>query len=285
MLKQLSILLILFFLSSCSFFTKKEEVDTRKPIAKVNNVYLYKEDLKSALPSDYKDKDSALFVNNYINAWAKKQLLLHKARLNLKNINSDIDDLVKNYREDLLINKYREAVVNQNLDTIVSDADIDDFYKKNKEILKLNEELLMLKFIQIDKEIIDKEHIEKLFKSNKTEDIESLIDKELEFKSFYFNDSTWIKFSDVIRSIPLLKKEEVRVSINNSQFLKKEDSLNIYLIKINKILKRNSISPKSYVLPTIKQMILHNRKLQLLKEIEKTLLNDANKNGQYEIFK
>jgi len=32
-------------------------------------------------------------------------------------------------------------------------------------------------------------------------------------------------------------------------------------------------------------MILHTRKLKLLKEIEKTLLNDANKNGQYEVYK
>ena len=31
-------------------------------------------------------------------------------------------------------------------------------------------------------------------------------------------------------------------------------------------------------------MILHTRKLELLKNIEKTLLSDANKNGEYEIY-
>jgi hypothetical protein len=271
-------------LVSCSYFNKETKVDTRKPIAKVNTVFLYKEDVKAILPENYKPKDSALLVANYINSWAKKQLLLSKARLNLTDDALELEKLVQKYREDLLINKYREAVITQNLDTIVSEADIDTFYVHNKDILKLNEDLLKLKFIQVDKNIIDRKKIEKLFKSDNREDIAILIDKELEFKSFYFNDSIWIKYTDVHNKIPLLEKKEIN-NIKKNTYLVKEDSLNLYLINIKEVLKRNSISPKSYVLPTIKQMILHTRKLKLLKEIETTLLNDANKNGQYEIYK
>jgi len=281
MRKSFYLLLLLVNLFSCSYFNKEEKVNTRVPIVKVNSSFLYKEDIQNILPNNYKPKDSALIVSNYINSWAKKQILLSKARLNLTDDAYEIEKLVKKYREDLLINKYREVVITQNLDTIVSESDIDTFYVHNKEILKLNEDLLMLKFIHVDKNIIDKDKIEQLFKSDKKEDIEALIDKELEFKSFYFNDSVWIKYVDVLNRIPLLVKKD----INKSKYLIKEDSLNVYLIKIKKVLKRNSISPKSYVLPTIKQMILHTRKLKLLKEIETTLLNDANKNGQYEIYK
>ena len=132
--------------------------------------------------------------------------------------------------------------------------------------------------------VIGVHKIEKLFKSDKKEDTELLIDQELEFKSFYFNDSVWIKYVDVHNKIPLLEKKDYK-NIKKSTYLVKEDSLNLYYINIKEVLKRNSISPKSYVLPTIKQMILHTRKLKLLKEIETTLLNDANKNGQYEIYK
>jgi hypothetical protein len=271
-------------LVSCSYFNKETKVDTRKPIAKVNTAFLYKEDIKDILPENYKPKDSALLVANYINSWAKKQLLLSKARLNLTDDALELEKLVQKYREDLLINKYREAVITQNLDTIVNEADIDTFYVHNKDILKLNEDLLKLKFIQVDKNIIDRKKIEKLFKSDNREDIAILIDKELEFKSFYFNDSIWIKYTDVHNKIPLLEKKEIN-NIKKNTYLVKEDSLNLYLINIKEVLKRNSISPKSYVLPTIKQMILHTRKLNLLKEIETTLLNDANKNGQYEIYK
>lgn len=284
MYKQIILFSLILNLFSCSYFNKEKEVDTRKPIAKVYNVFLYKEDIQTALPDNYNPKDSMLLVTNYINSWAKKQILLSKARLNLTDDASEIEKLVKKYREDLLINKYREAVITQNLDTIISEADIDTFYVHNKEILKLNEDLIKLKFIQLNKNIIDRKKIEQLFKSNKKEDIEALIDKELEFKSFYFNDSVWIKYVDVHNKIPLLEKKDFKY-IFKPTYLVKEDSLNLFLINIKKVLKRNSISPKSYVLPTIKQMILHTRKLKLLKEIETTLLNDANKNGQYEIYK
>jgi len=285
MLKRIFIIFLLLNLSSCSYFNKEnDKIDNRIPVAKVNDVYLYKDDVKSILPNKYNSNDSTLIVNNFINSWAKRQLLLDKAKLNLADNYQDIEKLVNMYKEDLLINNYKEAIINQNLDTIVNSSDIDSFYVRNKEILKLNETLLQLKYINVDKSMINKDKIEKLFKSNKKEDLETLIDKELEFKSFFFNDSIWVKYTDVINKIPLLEVKDLS-KIKKSKYLVKEDSLNIYLIKINKILNRNSISPKSYVLPTIKQMILHSRKLKLLKEIELTLLNDANKNGQYETYK
>ena len=278
----------LLFLStmllSCSYFKKDTENDLGKPIAKVNNHYLYKKNIKSILPDNYSKKDSVFLVRNFINSWAKKQLLLSKAQLNLSEELIDIDKLVQKYREDLLIDKYKSAVVQQNLDTAVSDSDITLFYEKNKETLKINEELLMLKFIYMDKDIVGRDIIEKLFKSDTEKDLDSLIQKELEFRSFYFNDSVWVKYSEVVKEVPLLEKKDIKSIPTKGKYLTKENENGVYLVKINKILERNSISPRDFVKPTIKQMILHSRKLQLLKKIEQTLLNDANKNKQYEIY-
>jgi len=284
MVKYIFFFLVVIQLVSCDFIYKKDTIDTRTPIAKVDSVFLFKEDLIKNLPKNYAKKDSSLLATSYINLWAKKQILLNKARLNLSEDTKEINELVNKYKEDLLINKYREAVVNQNLDTIISEVEIDNFYKKNKELLKLNEELLQLRFIRANKNLMNRKEIEKLFKSKEISDTDSLMGMGLEFKSFYFNDSAWIKFSDVLKQIPVLTHKDLK-QIRKPQFITKEDSLNFYLIKVNKVLKRNSIAPKEYVLPTVKQMIKHTRKLQLLKEIERTLLNDATKNGQYEIYK
>lgn len=284
MFKKLILFLIIgISLYSCTFFSSNKNED-KKVIAKVNDTYLYLEDLESTLPKNYKKMDSALLVSNYINNWAKQQLLLAKAQINLNDNQAEIDKLVSKYRQDLLINKYREAVVYQNLDTVISKTEIDNFYITNKDILKLNEELIKLKFIQVNKDINDKEKIISLFKSNNKEDVKQIISKELEFKTCYFNDSVWIKYKDVLNILPILNDSNFE-SIKKNSFLQKEDSLNLYLIYFNDKIGRNSISPKGYVVPTIKQMILHARKLELLKKLEQTLLNDANKNGQYEIYK
>jgi hypothetical protein len=50
------------------------------------------------------------------------------------------------------------------------------------------------------------------------------------------------------------------------------------------VLQSNEIAPKSYITPAIKQMILHQRKLLLLRNIEETLIKDATKKKQFEIY-
>ena len=56
------------------------------------------------------------------------------------------------------------------------------------------------------------------------------------------------------------------------------------MVAIKDVLHRNDIAPKSYIIPTIRQMILHNRKLELMNEIEKTLVVDAINKKQFEEY-
>ncbi len=90
-----------------------------------------------------------------------------------------------------------------------------------------------------------------------------------------------MSYVSVIKKLPFLNEERKLKKIN---FLQKEDSLEVYLVALKNVLYRNDIAPKSYVEPTIKQMILHKRKLEFLKEIEKSLLEDATKNKQFEAY-
>ena len=66
--------------------------------------------------------------------------------------------------------------------------------------------------------------------------------------------------------------------------MQKEDSLGVYLLRINKVLYRNDIAPKSYVNSSIKRMILHKRKLEITNKIERTLVSDAIEKKQFELY-
>lgn len=275
--------LSLILLQSCDYFTFKKEV-VPQAVARVNDTYLYKDDLMTIFIKDISKKDSITLVNNYINNWVKQQLLLSKAQLNLESKKDEFEDLVKKYREDLFINSYKEAVVKQYLDIVITDDDIDQFYLNNNEIFKLNEELIKVKYIKIGKEDLNKKELLKLFKSTDNEDFEKLKEKSLFMKSHHLNDSIWIKYSDFINEIPVLKTEDKQQLLKKDNFIQKEDSLSLYLVTIKKVLQSNEIAPKSYITPAIKQMILHQRKLLLLRNIEETLIKDATKKQQFEIY-
>ena len=72
--------------------------------------------------------------------------------------------------------------------------------------------------------------------------------------------------------------------LNKTKFIKKQDSLGLYLVAINDVLIRNDTAPLSYIKPTIKQMILHRRKIELIRDIEKILVKDATKNNNFKIY-
>ena len=112
MLRIKLITIILFFV--CCQNTQTE----RSVVSRVFDNYLYFDELPD-LPESV---DSLIFIQNYINQWATKKLLLNKAEFNLDKESKVIDSLVKLYQESLLIHYYKEAVIQNYLDTIISDS-------------------------------------------------------------------------------------------------------------------------------------------------------------------
>ena len=279
MARYLSYLIIIISIISCSKKSNKGD-----SIARVYDSYLYKSDLDNILPGQLSKEDSTLLVKNFINDWAKQQLLIKKAEINVGDSISEIDALVNQYRQDLLISKYKEAVIEQYLDTLATSEDVVKFYDENKEIFKLNEELVKLKYIYISNRLNNLDELEELFRSTKKQDLDSLRSKELQLISYNLNDSIWIRVDDFMKRIVAFDAEDRARILKKTSFFEKKDSIGVYLVAVKNVLKRGQTAPMSYVLPTVKQMILHRRKLELLKKIEETLIEDAITNKEYEIY-
>ena len=272
----------LIFLISCDLFDVQEKQRTNNEIlAIVNTEKFFKKDLTILLPQNINKIDSQLLVKSYIQDWAIKKLLLEKAQNNssLETVNQ-IDDLVKDYKESLLINNYKEQLVKQKLDTIVTEKELEEYYLLNKENFKLNEELVKIKFLHIDNTINDKKEILKFFKSDDILDLEELEKQELSFKFHQFNDSTWTQLDNVLLKLPFSKEKLLK----KTKFIQKQDSIGLYLVAIKDVLELKSIAPLSYVIPTIEQMILHKRKIQLIRDIEKIIIKDAIQNNNFKIY-
>lgn len=281
-------LIVLFFvvilsLNACSYFTLKKDKDN--PIlAKVYEETLYFNDIQSIIPKSLSKEDSLVFLNNYVNNWARQRLLLYKAKQNLNEQKLAFDKQVEQYKEDLFINKYKEAVIKQYLDTVVTQGDIEEFYKKNQDNFKLNETLVQIKYIQFGNNVLNPNEFIRLFKSHSKKDLNKLDDLHLQLKSASLNDSLWIRYSDAIDKIPFLKNENPALVLKKMNIIEKKDSLGLYLVAIKDVLNINDTAPISYVTPTIIEIILHKRELNLIKNLQETLTKDAIKKNEFEIF-
>ena len=282
-IKVYSILILILTATACDFIPAFKN-DERIPVAKVYEQRLYTEDIVAILPQNISSQDSLMFVKNYINTWAMEQLFLYQAEINLTSEGSSFEKLVADYRSALYINSYKEALVLTKLDTDVSEKQVNEYYEKNRNNFKLNEPLVQFKYIHTNTDRPDEKGLIKLFKSKKKEDLDSLSNMALEFKSFNFNDSIWVRYYDMESKMDFLKTMDKKQVLKKSNFIKKEDSLGLYLVTIKEVLKRNEIAPVNYITPTIKQIILQKRKLELIKKIEVDLLNDAIKNQYFEKY-
>ncbi|MEC3907432.1 peptidyl-prolyl cis-trans isomerase [Tamlana sp. 2201CG12-4] len=281
MRNKVVILFILIY--SCDYIRKPDE---RIPVARVNETYLYYDDIDKLVPENSSVEDSTLIVQNFINHWAKQQLFVDGAMLNLgEDKQKAFDKLVVQYKNDLYSKAYIEALVKRSIDTIIPVKEAEVYYQNNKEVFKLNEELLKFRYVHLDEDIIDYKKIKQRFERFDKQDKRILDSISIQFKSYSFNDSIWIKLSQVIEKIPVVTPENKSQLLKKSNFIQLKDSLGVYLMQINDVLLRNDTAPLEYVKPTIDQIVINKRKLELIKQLEKDITKDAIKNKQFEIYK
>ncbi|WP_445955164.1 peptidyl-prolyl cis-trans isomerase [Yeosuana sp.] len=275
--------ILLFLLSSCTFFFK--ETNDGIPVARVNDTYLYYDDIKGLVSEGTSKEDSILLVQNFINSWATQQLFVAGAKINLNESKQEaFNKLVTQYKNDLYSKAYVEALVKRSIDTLVSNEEAKAYYDSNQEVFKLNEELIKFRYIHVDENIIDFKNIEQKFKRFNNQDKKDLDSMAIQFKSYSLNDSIWIKVSQVINKISIMTPENKNELLKKSNFVQLKDSLGLYLMQINNVLLRNDTAPLEYVKPTIDQIVINKRKLELIKELEKDITKDAIKNKQFEIY-
>lgn len=284
-MKYLNTFLIITFivLTTCDFPKVKDNI---QPLARANDVLLLKDDIDFSFIDGATKSDSIIFVQNVINDWATNQLLIDGAIQNLNDETQfEFEQLVQQYKIDLYSSAYLEALVGNNLDSLVSYEELQDVYQLNKELFTLKEDLLKLRYININTSLSNLNEVKKMFKRFNSDDRSELDSISIQFNSFYFRDTIWIKKEDVISKIKPLELGFNKVLLKKSNFIEIKDSLGLYLIKINEVLQRGKPAPVEYVSPTIKQIVINNRKLNLIRKLKSDIVNDAIKNKKFETFK
>ncbi|WP_152287754.1 hypothetical protein [Flavicella marina] len=282
--KLFGYLAVLLIFSSCDLLSKKQPKKSSKIIAKVGTYQLHEEDLELIFPDNISKNDSAAVAANIIESWAKKKLLMEKARVNLPEKNAELELLVERYREDLFINSFKKALVAKELDTVVSYEEMVAFYDENKESFRINEELVKFKYIEVKPTHKKRLTYKRMLVSKSRNDLFMLDEENEELESSFLSDSLWFRYKDVQNKLPVLKLYNKSTVLKPKKLISKKHNGNMYYIYINDVLERNEIAPIRYISETIEKMVIQKRKLQLINKVEEVLIDDAKKNKQFEIY-
>ncbi len=274
-------ILLILTLVSCGYFTEETQKDA---IARVNNEYLYSSDLQGLVSEGTSKEDSIQIVNGFITRWATQHLLINKALVNLSQDKQDnFQELVQEYKNDLYTEAYKNQIVLNQIDSTVSMAELKEFYDANRDNFKLNDQLLKVRYIQLDNKNDNVAQTREKLSRYNTKDKKQLQELAFQFTTYNFNDSIWVQKDVLLEALPVIQGKESQV-LNKSNFTQLQDSLGIYLVKIENVLNPNDVAPLSYVRGTITQIILNKRKLELIKKLETDITKDAIKNNEFEIY-
>ena len=282
-ISKLSVVVLTILFVSCNYFITKEE---SAPVARVNDKFLYADEIEALLPKTTSTEDSVVLVNNYINRWATQLLLFDGAQNNLSlNQQYDFNKLVSEYKYDLYTKAYLNALVKKTLDTFVTQEEAQEVYQSNKLMFKLNEDLVKFRYIQLPLETIEIESVEDMFLRYELSDQEVLDSLKIHFKSHFFNDSTWVAVKNIKEASLLKLFNDQKRLLKKTNFIKQSDSIGISLIHVEDMLLSGDYAPLEYVKSTVDKIVINKRKLTLIKQLENDITKDAIKNNQFEIYK
>lgn len=266
---------------SCTLF---EGTDHSDAIARVGEEYLLRSDLDEVLSNDLSPEDSAAIAYNYIYNWARKRLVLQKAELNLSENEKDVDRLVEEYRNSLVRSLYEKKLIAEYLDTVITGAQVEEYYQDNQDNFELKENIVRAEYYKFDPATPKLSDFRRWFRSRRETDVEKRQQFALDFaQERYMSDTTWISFMDLVLRVPLQTYNQKQF-LRANEYVEIEDSTAVYFIHIEEYKVTDSFSPLEYVHPTIENIILHQRKLDLIKEMENRLYEDAQKRNEFEIY-
>ena len=274
-----SYIFITFLFIGCEVISEDKSDDL---IARAGGNFLY----QNELPSFSSLEDSLLRYTNYIESWAKEKILYDLSLTNLSQTKkNDLDLLVEKYKVDLYINSYKDLLVNSRIDSIISYEEIDSFYSKNLNNFKLKENLIKYRYLKLPVSNINVDNIRTYIQRLNNDDRNFLDSLNFQFADININDTIWFTEREVVSSIDFINQKNKSNYIKVNRLFEVEDDQYLTFFIVKDLLKSGNIPPLSYLYDRIKTNIINQRKLNLIKSINKEVLEDALKSSKYEVFK
>lgn len=254
-------------------------------IARVGSERLYLSELHNYIPAGTSPEDSAAIALQYINSWATEHLYLKTAESRLSKEEKNVDKELEAYRRSLLRYRYEQRYINDRLDTLITQQQLEDYYKSHAATLELQRPILKVRFVDI---MADSPNYNEIIEKLSSEGGQALKDLDsLAYVSaprFFDNSDTWMDAAVLAREFgtdwnTMLSKLKDKYIIFNYE--DRGETRAAYVFSI----QQKGQAPLEYCRNSIRDNILSERKRELLKNLEQDLLKNAQEKKDFVIYK
>lgn len=281
-----SIRIFLIIVSGVMLFSCKgpEEPD-EDIVARVYDDVLLRSDLAAKISYGLAGGDSARMADQIIKNWIHDKAVLNFAENNLSESQKDFSKQLQDYRSSLVTYAYERALVNQKLDTVISEEEIKSYYDNNIEIFKLKNYIVKLRFVKLDIESPKQNKLEKWFQSDDEEDFDKLYEYCQKYaENFYFEENNWLYLQDVLKEVPI-NETDWNNFLRNTTYYKFESESFQYLVRFFDYKLKDDRSPLSLERAKIKDLIMNRRKVELINQMREDVVKESYANNKIQVYK
>ena len=197
MRKTLSLLLAaLSVLSSCTVISSVVHDD--EVVARVGKDKLYRSELQRFIPPSASPQDSAALAARYIDSWATDRLYVKVAEEQLSKSEIDVSAELEAYRLSLVKYRYEQRYISDRLDTLVTDAQISEYYMSHQDDFVLQRPVLKVRFVDVMKDSPNKDHVLKMISSDEFDEFHRTDSITVSSALRYFDNSdVWMDARDL----------------------------------------------------------------------------------------
>lgn len=287
---RLAIFVLVFaVLGGCDFIRMKQKrfggLENREAVARVNNTYLYRDELAGIAAYGASKDDSAARVEAYIDNWVRKELLIQEAAKKININEAEVERKILDYRYSLIAYEYQSYYIRQNLDTVFDANEIRQYYENNIDNFILKQNIVRATFVKVPKNAPKTDKLKEWISSKDEADRQDLKSYCLSFSAAYhLSDSTWIVFDDLVRNSPLTEIPNKVQFLKTNPYYETEDDSHLYFLKVDEYRISDNVSPIEFVTDEIKNIILNKRKVELAKKLEDEVYEKALEQREFEIL-
>jgi hypothetical protein len=176
-----------------------------------------------------------------------------------------------------------QKLVNLYLDTNVSDAEIENYYRTNRSQFELKGNILKFDFVKLKKRSRYTSEFRRLLKASDYQSRDRLREYAEKNATDYWFPTEWIPLNQLLDEMPL-EVENQELFLRRTTYAETDDSLFTYLLRINDYRTTDSISPLEFEKGKIRNIILNSRKSYLLENKRQQIIDEAFKKDQAEIY-
>ncbi len=172
---------------------------------------------------------------------------------------------------------YETQLVNQKLDTVVSEDEIADYYEQNKEEFQLRNTMVRAAYVILKDDCKQKGTFQTLMN-----DPDTLLLQNLDVLSAYYAEKShldvdqWMRLDELTNIIPM-KILNPESFLKRNRFICLDSDDFTYMVRFEEYLLEESLSPLAMQRDNIRSIILTQRKQQLIENMKRATIEKAKK--------